>query len=80
MNREAPSNDVGLCLLVLAACSAPASERRTLNFNLDWKFIRADPPGASRTDQNDSQWTSVSAPHTFNDTEALNDRSPPGAR
>jgi beta-galactosidase len=69
---------LALSLLLMAGPLALAGERLTLNFNPDWRFLKADPPGASRTDFNDSQWTTVSAPHTFNDTEAFNEWSPLG--
>jgi len=69
---------VALSMLLAAHPLALAGERLTLNFNPDWKFIKADPPGASRTDLNDTEWTTVSTPHTFNDTESFNDWSPPG--
>src|SRR6266481_1799842 len=50
-----------------------AGERQTFNFNPDWKFIKADPPGAFRAQFDDSGWTNVSAPHTFNDTDTFDD-------
>jgi beta-galactosidase len=53
--------------------SASAGQRQTLNFNPDWKFIKADPSGAFRPEFNDSGWTNVSAPHTFNDTDTFDD-------
>jgi hypothetical protein len=31
-----------------------------LNFNPDWKFIKADPPGARSPGFNDSAWADVS--------------------
>src|SRR5215470_19493808 len=59
--------------------SAPirAAERLTLNFNPDWKFIKADPAGAAQHAFNDAGWTNVSAPHTFNDTDTFDNWSPP---
>jgi beta-galactosidase len=42
-----------------------------LNFNLDWKFIREDVPGAEDTAFDDSQWATVSLPHTFNDVDSF---------
>ena len=56
---------------------ALASERLTLNFNHDWKFIKADPPGAFQPAFNDTAWTNVSAPHTFNDIDTFDDFSVP---
>jgi beta-galactosidase len=59
-----------LCLVFSAA-----AQRLTLNFNPDWKFIKADPAGAEALRFNDSGWTNVSAPHTYNDTDTFDDWS-----
>jgi beta-galactosidase len=48
----------------------------TLNFNPDWKFIKADATGAAQPDFDDSAWTTVSTPHTFNDTDTFDHLSP----
>jgi beta-galactosidase len=53
--------------------SVSGAERQTLNFNPDWKFIKADPSGAFRAEFNDTSWTNVSTPHTFNDTDTFDD-------
>jgi len=50
----------------------PASPRVTLNFNPDWKFIKQDVPGAEAPGFDDSQWTTVSLPHTYNDVDSYN--------
>jgi beta-galactosidase len=55
-----------------------AAEGVTLNFDPDWKFIKADPPGASAAEFDDSGWTSVSLPHTYNDIDTFDDWSIPG--
>jgi len=49
----------------------PHSPRVTLNFNLDWKFIREDVPGAAEPAFDDSQWATISTPHTFNDVDSF---------
>jgi beta-galactosidase len=64
-----------VAFFLLARAIAFGSERLTLSFNPDWRFIKADPPGAWRTDFNDTQWATVSAPHTFNDTDAFSEWS-----
>jgi|CZKL01.1.fsa_nt_gi beta-galactosidase len=51
--------------------SPPISPRATLNFNLDWKFIREDIPGGEVTAFDDSAWETVSTPHTFNDVDSF---------
>jgi beta-galactosidase len=47
----------------------PASPRSTWNFNFGWKFIRQDVPGAERPGFDDSAWSTVSTPHTWNDVD-----------
>jgi len=55
-------------------------ERLTLNFNPDWKFIKADPAGAAEPRFDDRGWTNVSAPHTYNDSDTFDDWSLSGHR
>lgn len=47
----------------------PASPRATYNFNADWKFSFGDTAGAEQTQFNESNWSNVSLPHTWNDTD-----------
>jgi beta-galactosidase len=48
----------------------PASARSTFNFNPGWKFLRQDTTNAGLVDFDDSKWTDVSAPHTYNDVDS----------
>ena len=48
----------------------------TLNFNPDWKFIKADVPGAAQPGFDDAGWSTVSLPHTFNDVDTFDDMAP----
>jgi beta-galactosidase len=57
---------------------ALAANTATLNFNPDWKFIKADPAGAAEPGFDDSSWSAVSLPHTFNDVDTFDDWSTPG--
>jgi beta-galactosidase len=63
---------------VLFSGIAFAAEGLTLNFDPDWKFIKADPAGAAAPQFDDSGWTSVGLPHTYNDTDTFDDWSIPG--
>jgi beta-galactosidase len=65
-------------VVALGFTPAFAGERVTLNFNPDWKFIKADPAGAEAPDFDDRAWATVSAPHTFNDIDTFDDWSTPG--
>ena len=53
------------------AWAPPASPRATLNFNLDWRFLREDVAGAEAVEFDDSKWAVVSTPHTFNDVDSF---------
>jgi beta-galactosidase len=69
-----------LWLLSLAASVACATGRQTINFNPNWKFLKADPVGAQAPGFDDAAWTTVSTPHTFNDTDTFDNWSTPGHR
>jgi beta-galactosidase len=56
---------------VVAEAEARPEPRLTLNFNPDWKFIKADLAGASAPGFDDREWATVSAPHTYNDTDTF---------
>ena len=67
-------------LLGLALASTALADRQTLNFNPDWRFLKDDPKGADEAAFNDSAWATVTAPHTFNDTDTFDSWSLPGHR
>ena len=81
--RTAGVNHVlGAMALILCALSGgvwaqtepyapPQSPRAKLNFDLNWKFIRDDVPGAEAPSFDDSAWTTISTPHTFNDVDSF---------
>jgi|GEM_PF-2086865 len=48
----------------------PASPRATFNFNPGWKFFKSDVTNAEQVAFDDSKWSEVSAPHTYNDTDS----------
>lgn len=48
----------------------PASSRAAYNFNPGWKFIRQDIADAVKPEFDDSAWTAVSTPHTWNDVDS----------
>jgi beta-galactosidase len=53
-----------------ARFTPPASPRAVYNFNPGWKFIFGDQPGADQPGFDDSTWTNVSLPHTWNETDS----------
>ena len=65
-------------LLASSLCTGQSEDlgnRTKYNFNPDWKFLQADPGDAQEIDYNDSTWSTVSAPHTFNDVDSFDDLS-----
>ena len=69
-----------LFVAALLAVSLRSQSRTDLNFNPDWLFTRADPQGAASDLFDDSGWTAVSTPHTFNDVDTFAHWSVPGHR
>lgn len=64
----------------LMTCSAISADgqhfdasTRKLNLNADWAFIRDDVAGAEAVGCDDSDWKTVSCPHTWNDIDTFND-------
>src|SRR3989304_130868 len=51
----------------------PSSPRITYNFNAGWRFIKQDAPGAENLDFDDSKWSIVSTPHTYNDVDSFDE-------
>ena len=54
-----------------ARYAPPVSPRAKLNFDLNWKFIREDVGGAEASGFDDSAWSTISTPHTFNDVDSF---------
>jgi beta-galactosidase len=54
-----------------APYAPPVSPRAKLNFDLNWKFTRQDVAGAEAPGFDDSAWSTISTPHTFNDIDSF---------
>ena len=50
--------------------TVPASGRAVYNFNPGWKFVFGDQAGADQVTFDDSAWSNVSLPHTWNETDS----------
>jgi beta-galactosidase len=67
-----------LCFLTLTIIRLTASEKfatpvsphEIFNFNPGWKFIREDVTNAGQVAFDDSKWSDVSTPHTYNDVDS----------
>ncbi|MBB3209499.1 beta-galactosidase [Rhodopirellula rubra] len=83
----APGRPVGcltLLLIVIAVlvsdpvCFADTTKNinsmpRKVSLNADWRFLCDDAEGAKSPTFDDSQWTTVSCPHTWNDIDTFDD-------
>lgn len=71
---------VGLASLFLSMAVAgvanAADTRLKFSLDPDWKFIKQDVKGAQNPAFDDSAWTTVSCPHTFNDVDTFDDLNP----
>ncbi len=65
-----------LCAVLLPGWHSAAAGRLTLNFDPDWKFLKADPPGAQEPGFDDRRWATVSVPHTYDEDDSFNALSP----
>jgi beta-galactosidase len=54
-----------------APYAPPLSPRAKLSFDLNWKFVREDVAGGEAPGFDDSAWTTISTPHTFNDVDSF---------
>ena len=73
---------ITIALATIACCQVlparadytpPASNHVDLNFNYDWKFIKEDVKGGAQAPGfDDSTWSAVSLPHTWNDDKFRN--------
>jgi beta-galactosidase len=52
-------------LLAAQTYSPPASSRLDINLDSSWRFMQQDVAGAQTTGFNDSSWTNVNLPHTW---------------
>jgi beta-galactosidase len=52
-------------LTLLSSFGAPARGERDRSFDADWRFLRAEAPGAERPDFDDSDWRALDVPHDW---------------
>jgi beta-galactosidase len=66
---RATSFSLSVLALVVASSGAARAKtppRHTIPLASDWRFLRADAPGAEAADFDDRAWSRVSVPHTWN--------------
>jgi beta-galactosidase len=79
MFSDLKSLSITMLLMLLTAAPAmaqqkftpPATGRMVFNFNPDWKFIKQDVADSEKPEFDDSKWTTVSTPHTYNETDTF---------
>src|SRR6266704_5690051 len=54
-----------VALVLLADFSAQAGARVTENFDANWRFLKADAPGAEQPEFADASWRKLSVPHDW---------------
>ena len=54
-----------LSLVALLSFSVAAYARSTVSFDSDWRFIKADMPGAEKTEFDASAWRKLNVPHDW---------------
>ena len=67
-----------LLSFVCVAAIAAAAPRVTLQFDIGWRFLKADAPGAGKPDFNDSAWRSLDVPHDWSIEGPFDEKNPTG--
>jgi beta-galactosidase len=57
---------------------SPNRFRIVTSFDADWRFLRADAPGAEATDFNDAPWRRLDVPHDWSIEGPFDERNPAG--
>jgi beta-galactosidase len=67
-----------LMVPVLASAAVSGLVRITASFDSDWRFLKADAPGAERADFDDSAWRKLNVPHDWSIEGAFDQKNPTG--
>jgi len=71
LGRSYPLFAAGVDAAQAAPFAPPQSPRSTFNFNLDWRFLRDDVKDGEAPGFDDSNWATISTPHSFNDVDSF---------
>jgi beta-galactosidase len=66
-----------VCLALVVGYALP-DPRTTTPFDADWRFLKADAPGAEAPDFDDASWRSLSVPHDWSIEGPFDQKSPTG--
>jgi len=61
------------CILITLSTCLLSQPREIIGLDANWQFLRANDQAAMATDYDDSNWRSVSLPHTWNALDMLDD-------
>ena len=67
-----------LAALFVVAAAALGAGRTTTSFDADWRFLKADAPGAEAPDFDDHAWRTVDVPHDWSIEGPFDEKNPTG--
>jgi beta-galactosidase len=67
------------CVTVASTAGVPTPVRTILPFDRDWRFLKADAPGAERPDFAHAGWRVVNLPHDWSIEGPFDQKNPAGA-
>jgi beta-galactosidase len=67
-----------VCLAMVSGHAAPQPARSTTPFDGDWRFLKADAPGAEAPGFDDASWRSLSVPHDWSIEGSFDAKNPTG--
>ncbi|MGC9969232.1 MAG: glycoside hydrolase family 2 TIM barrel-domain containing protein [Bryobacteraceae bacterium] len=67
-----------VAVLALLATGAAGESRITISFDPDWRFLKADAPGAERPEFDDGAWRALNVPHDWSIEGPFDEKNPTG--
>ena len=64
--------------LLLAAAPVKGLVRTTISFDSDWRFLKADAPGAEQPEFADAAWRTLDVPHDWSIEGPFDQKNPVG--
>jgi beta-galactosidase len=68
----------GVLSHAVVQADAPERMRITSSFDQDWRFLKADAPGAEKPDFDDTGWRTLSVPHDWSIDGPFDEKNPTG--
>lgn len=63
----------------VANLSSPSGARLAISFDSDWRFLKADAPGAEKPDFSDAAWRTLRIPHDWSIEGPFDEKNPAGS-